>query len=235
MKKLLYGWCILLCLYQPVLFAQDDEDIFQRQITFAEANNKIDTALSMLEDMLHSADGGVPGNLIRQAQAMVIIPDMIKLGFVIGGKGGLGLVMVNYGNGRWSNPSFVSIAGGSVGWQIGAQSTDLLLIFRSRLAILHYLKDGKFTLGADLSVTAGPLGRGAQVATDGKTDVYAYTRSSGLFAGIALEGAAIDVDAVANQAFYRRPVTANQIFYGNVSTRASNVARLKQLLGSYTY
>lgn len=235
MKNILYWWCILLCLYQPTLFAQDDEEIYQRQTTYAEANNKIDTALSTLEDMLHSADGGVPGNLIRQAQALIIIPDMVKLGFIVGGKGGLGIALINYGNGRWSNPSFVTIAGGSIGWQIGAQSSDLLLIFRSRLAVLRYLKSGKFTLGGDLSITAGPIGRGAQVATDGKTDVYAYARSSGLFAGIALEGAAIDVDPAANYAFYRRVVTANQIFYGSISTRANNVARLKQLLANYAY
>ena len=121
----------------------------------------------------------------------MIVPRVIKAGLVVGGRFGRGVVLVRNGKGCWSNPAFVTLTGGSVGWQIGVQSTDLVLVFKNRKTadrLLHG-KD-KLTLGADAAVAAGPLGRQAEAGTDARlhAEIYSYSRSRGLFAGISLKG-----------------------------------------------
>jgi lipid-binding SYLF domain-containing protein len=145
----------------------------------------------------------IPASLLAEAHGVAIIPDVIKLGFVLGGQRGKGIVIIREKDGSWRAPLFVTITGGSVGWQVGAQSTDFVLVFKTQKSVEGLLR-GKFTLGADVAIAAGPVGRRAGAATDTelKAEIYSYSRSRGLFAGVSLEGSALQVDHEANAAFY---------------------------------
>jgi lipid-binding SYLF domain-containing protein len=148
---------------------------------------------------------GIPPALMQDAKGVAIIPRVIKAGFLIGGRFGRGVVMARQPNGDWSNPVFISLAGGGVGFQAGIQSTDVILVFKTREGVNRLLEGkDKVTLGADIGVAAGPVGRQAEASTDGqlKAEIYSYSRSRGLFAGVSLEGAGLLVDADANAAFY---------------------------------
>ena len=147
----------------------------------------------------------IPPALLCEAKAVAIFPDMIKAGFILGGRHGRGVLLVRDQVGGWSNPIFLTMTGGSVGWQAGAQSTDLVLIFRTVRSVDRFLKGkGKITLGADAAVAAGPLGREAAASTDLqlKAEIYTYSRSRGLFAGVSVAGDVVRVDCTGNERFY---------------------------------
>lgn len=166
-------------------------------------------AASDVLDVLQTVpERGVPPALLADAQGVAIIPNVIKAGFVVGGRGGHGVVLTREPDGTWSRPAFVALGGASVGLQAGVQSTDIVLVFKTRSSLDRVLRGkGKLTLGADVAVAAGPVGRQAEAATDGRlrAEIYSYSRSRGLFAGVSLEGAAIAYDHEANQAFARTP------------------------------
>jgi lipid-binding SYLF domain-containing protein len=195
---------------------------------------KVNDAIKVLEEIMEIPEQGIPPALLNDSHGIAIIPGVIKAGFIIGGRHGRGVVVLRDGE-VWSNPSFVSITGGSIGWQIGAESIDVILVFKSKRSIDNMIK-GKFTLGADASIAAGPVGRQAEAATDVtlKAEIYSYSRSRGLFAGISLEGAALSIDEEANADFYgRKEVHAGDIFEGRV--KAPPVAEsLKAALRKYT-
>jgi lipid-binding SYLF domain-containing protein len=147
----------------------------------------------------------IPQSLVQDSAGVAVIPHVIKAGFVVDGRFGRGVVLAREPGGRWSNPVFVALAGGGVGGQIGVESTDLVLVFKTKASLDRILRGkGKLTLGGDLSVAAGPVGREAAAATDGrlKAEIYTYSRSRGLFAGVSLEGAALTIDHRANETFY---------------------------------
>ncbi len=133
----------------------------------------------------------------------------------------------------WSDPAFITLTGGSLGFQAGVQSIDLVLIFKSR-ETLEKIGNGSFTLGGDISVTAGPVGRNSSASTDYKleAEVYSYSRSKGLFAGISLSGSALDVDSKANEAFYGEETDAATIFLDSTKKTPAVVAKLKTTLKS---
>jgi lipid-binding SYLF domain-containing protein len=151
----------------------------------------------------------IPESMLFDAQAVAIIPNVIKLGFVVGGQRGHGVVVIRQPDGAWRAPVFITITGGSIGWQVGAQATDFVLVFKTQRSVDGLMR-GKFTLGADAAVAAGPVGRRAGAATDVelKAEIYSYSRSRGLFAGVSLEGSALQVDDVANASYYGGPVVA---------------------------
>ena len=192
-------------------------------------------ALRVLDEIMQAPDRRLPGNLLKEAYAVAVIPDVLKAGFVIGGRHGQGLIAVKSADGTWSNPSFVSMGGGSVGFQAGVQSTDVVLVFRSQRGV-ESIVHGKFTLGADAAVAAGPVGRDAQASTDAqlKAEIYSYSRARGLFAGAALDGTAIRIDNDANQAVYGDGVTARRIFEGGVTQVPNAVVDFRDLLEEYT-
>lgn len=193
---------------------------------------KVEDAIDVVKAVKAMPEEGIPQALLNNAHAIAIIPGVIKVGFVIGGRYGTGIITVRNDKGEWSDPVFVKIAGGSFGWQIGAQSTDLILVFKSRTSVEGILK-GKFTLGADASVAAGPVGRSAAGATDLtlKSEIFSYSRSRGLFAGIALDGAAITIDDDANASFYGKPdLSAKEILSGKAGNRPQTVQELLGLL-----
>jgi lipid-binding SYLF domain-containing protein len=171
------------------------------------------TATKVLDELLQMPEQNIPTWLLERAYAVAVVPDVIKVGLGIGGRRGKGVLVVRKENGEWSNPIFVNLTGGSFGFQVGVQSTDVVLVFTSRHSI-EGIVGGKVTLGADASVAAGPVGRQSSAATDvGLTaQVYSYSRASGLFAGVALDGSALTIDHRSNEAFYRRPgVLASEI------------------------
>lgn len=171
------------------------------------------TATQVLTELQQIPDQNIPGWLLERAHAVAVIPAVIKVGLGIGGRRGKGVLVVRKDSGAWSNPVFVNLTGGSFGFQVGVQSTDVVLVFTSRQSI-EGIVGGKVTLGADASVAAGPVGRQSSAATDiGLTaQVYSYSRASGLFAGVALDGSALTIDHRSNEAFYGRPgVLASEI------------------------
>lgn len=148
----------------------------------------------------------IPEKLVAEAQGVAIIPRVIKIGFVAGGRRGHGVVLVRDPEGVWSLPRFVRLTGGSVGWQAGVSGTDVVLVFRTRASVDNLLK-GKFTIGVDAAAAAGPVGRNAAAATDAtlSAEILSYSRSRGLFLGASIDGSAIEMDAAANAAFYGSP------------------------------
>lgn len=229
---------LLLCLFSSGVFAQQDENFMEPEVTMEQASQKIRDVISVLTNFVTMAEQGVPASLLSQAQGIIVIPNMIKIGFAFGGKGGNGIAVVRNCDERtsrcqWSNPSFVNIAGASFGWQIGAQSSDVILIFDNK-DMLNKMTSGQFTLGADAAVAAGPIGRKAEAATDLQlsSSIYSYSHSKGLFAGVSLEGSALDIDHISNKTLYGQKVSPEQIFSGQVETQAWMVRKLKRILNA---
>jgi lipid-binding SYLF domain-containing protein len=168
-------------------------------------------------------DKRIPAELLERAEAIVVIPNMVKGAFGIGGRYGKGVVAKRLERGRWSAPAFVQIGGGSFGAQIGVSSTDLVLVFTDAKA-LDLLAGGKdLKLGVDASVVAGPIGRSAEAGVNAnlETAIYAYSRAKGLFAGVALDGAVLDINDRMNRKVYGASVTARQILNGSVSANST--------------
>lgn len=180
---------------------------------------KIEDAIEVMDAIMAIPEKSIPENLLREAHAIAIVPSVIKVSYGVGGKFGRGIVLVRNKTG-WSYPSFITIAGASLGFQIGAQSSDVILIFRTKKSV-DGLRRTKFTLGADATVAAGPVGRHGEASTDIglKAEIYSYSRSRGLFAGVSLEGAAIVTDDKSNADFYNEEkVSVYEIFEGRVGT-----------------
>lgn len=179
-------------------------------------------AVRVLGDIQQIPESSIPDKLFDEARAIVVVPDTLKIGLVVGGRRGHGLVSVKNPDGTWSNPSFVKLTGGSFGFQAGVQSSDIVLVFRGDRG-LDSIVNGKVTLGADASVAAGPVGRTAAAATDGqlKAEIWSWSRARGLFAGIALDGAALSIDDDANQAVYGEGSTPRMIFEGRANGQPS--------------
>jgi len=177
-------------------------------------------ATQVLDEIRASRDSAIPDRLLDRAYGIVVVPSVTKVAFIAGGRWGKGAMVVRDKDGRFTNPIFINLAGGSVGWQWGAQSTDIVLVFTTRAGV-EGITGGKLTLGADASVAAGPVGRSASAATDQNfaAEVYSYSRSRGLFAGIALDGTSLSVDRKANAAYYRKKgVLAAEIINGTVTS-----------------
>lgn len=200
-----------------------------------EEGQRAANAVRVLKEVMEAPDKAIPKDLLERAHAIAVIPDVIKAGLVVGGRHGKGLIAVKSANGTWSNPAFVSLTGGSVGFQAGVSSTDVILVFRTQRGV-DSIVHGKFTLGADASAAAGPVGRSAQAATDAqlKAEIYSYSRARGLFAGAALDGTALRIDNDANQAVYGSGVTARRIFDGGVANVPDAIVDFRDLLEEYT-
>ena len=145
----------------------------------------------------------IPETLLSTAEGLVIIPGVVRGAFVVGIQHGRGVVLARDAQGQWLPPQFVSITGGSVGWQAGLQSTDLVLVFQTRKSVENLLT-GKFTVGVDAAAAAGPIGRRASAATDlpMQAEILSYSRSRGLFAGVSIDGSNLAIDAAAAARYY---------------------------------
>ena len=196
---------------------------------------RAENAVRVLKEVMQAPDKAIPHDLLREAHAIAVIPDVIKAGFVVGGRHGEGLISIKTRDGTWSNPSFISLTGGSIGFQAGVSSTDVILVFRTQRGV-DSIVHGKFTLGADASAAAGPVGRSAQAATDAqlKAEIYSYSRARGLFAGASLDGTALTIDNKANQDVYGDGISARRIFDGGVSNVPNAVVNFRDSLEEYT-
>ena len=149
--------------------------------TAGEAENKrAENAVRVLKEIMMAPDKAIPKDLLENAHAIAVIPDVIKAGLVVGGRHGDGLISVKTRDGTWSNPSFIALTGGSIGFQAGVSSTDVVLVFRTQRGV-DSIVHGKFTLGADASAAAGPVGRSATASTDAQlhAEIYSYSRARG--------------------------------------------------------
>ena len=164
---------------------------------------------------------GIPRELLRDAHAIAIIPNVIKGSLVIGVRRGHGVLLVRDEQTRWGAPIFVTLTGGNIGWQVGVQSTDVILVFKSRRSI-DGIFNGKFTLGVDAAAAAGPIGRQAAAGTDSqlKAEIYSYSRSRGLFAGVSFDGSKIQIDPLANSEYYKPVANASA---NSPKTNTSNI------------
>src|SRR5208283_2838016 len=195
------------------------------------------TATEVLDDVQGMPDQRVPDALLAHAYGIAVIPDVTKIAFIFGGRHGNGVLVVRDKlDSPWSNPVFVSLTGGSWGFQIGAQSSDIILVFTTRTGI-EGLAGGKLTLGADASIAAGPVGRQGSAATDvSLAEIYSYARTRGLFGGIALDGSVLGIDRSANAALYQKNgVTASEIFSGQAPAPPETAQRFLNRLAQMTH
>lgn len=163
-------------------------------------------ASTVFDEMLAIPADGIPRSMLAGAEAVAIIPRVVKGGFIVGARFGRGVVIAKDAQGVWHTPMFLTITGGNIGWQAGVQATDLVLVYKSRRSV-DSLMAGKLTIGADASAAAGPVGREASASTDTslKAEIYTYSRSRGLFAGVAMDGSVLKIDHAATDLYYRPP------------------------------
>lgn len=198
-------------------------------------NARADNAARVLGEIMRIPESSVPTRMFSEAYAIAVVPEVVKAGLVIGGRRGKGLISVRSPDGTWSNPSFITLTGGSIGFQAGVQSADVILVFRSKKGVDNII-NGKFTLGADASVAAGPVGRSAQASTDEqlKAEIYSYSRARGLFAGVSVDGAVLSIDHKANQAAYGRNTTPRAVFEGRIQSAPDAVVDFRDRLEENT-
>ena len=202
-----------------------------------EQDQRARNAVRVLNEIQAIPEQGIPDKLLDEARAVVVIPDTIKAGLVIGGRRGYGLMSVKNPDGSWSSPAFIKLTGGSIGFQAGVQSSDVVLVFRNDRS-LDNIVNGKFTLGADAGVAAGPVGRNAAAATDGqlKAEIWSWSRARGLFAGVALDGAVLQIDDASNLDAYGSNTTARMIIEGRTTGQPSmDVVAFRDRLEEATY
>ena len=197
----------------------------------AEADIKVQEARISLMQFTNSPDNSTPRWLLARCKGVALFPGMIKAGFIVGGNYGTGVIMSRRPDGTWSGPAFFIMGGASIGFQIGAQSSDLFMVIMTKVGLDAVLRNqAKF--GVDASAVAGPVGRDAQAAIAGastQADLYSYSRSAGAFLGASVSGAGIEFDKASSAAYYGRPVTVADIFEGKVELPPSAKALVETL------
>jgi SH3 domain-containing YSC84-like protein 1 len=221
MKKLLL--LILMVGVCSLAFARDDES------KETKAAERTEAAADVLNEIQAAPDKGIPEDVLRSAECVAVVPSMIKGAFIVGGNHGRGLASCRTPKG-WSAPAFFVVTGGSVGWQIGGQAVDLVMLIMNKNGMKRLLSS-EFQLGADASVAAGPVGRQADAGTDWKmrAEVLTYSRARGLFAGVSLNGAVIKQDKDSTREFYGHMVSFPALLQGEVDPPAGSNAFLSSL------
>ena len=200
-----------------------------------EAVDRINEASEVFNEIMSTPDRSVPADLLANSHCVVIVPSLKKAGFIIGGKYGKGVILCRGRSGAgWTGPSTVRIEGGSVGLQIGGAEVDVVMLVRNQGALKKLLQS-RFTLGGDATVAAGPVGREASALTDAQmhAEILCYSRSQGIFAGLALTGSTLRQDADDNHKIYGKNVTPKQILLGSVPAPAS-AKKLIAMLNKYS-
>jgi len=154
---------------------------------------KLDESTELIRGFTDNGPDSIPTELLQRARGIAVIPKVFRGGFILGARRGRGVLSIRMDDGSWSNPAFVTLTGGSIGWQIGAESTDIVLVFANDNAIKN-IETGKFTLGGEATAVAGPLRKQASSAMTFRAEIYGYIRSRGLYAGAAFQGARLDID-----------------------------------------
>jgi lipid-binding SYLF domain-containing protein len=194
--------------------------------------NRTHKAAQVFQEIMNTPDHGIPHDLLKKAKCIAIVPGEVKFAFIFGANYGRGIVTCRTEHG-WSAPMFLAVDGGSVGYQIGGSSTDLIMLFMNDHA-LHSLLGDKFKLGGDASVAAGPVGRSADAGTDVRltAEILSYSRAKGVFAGVALDGAVVQADKSGDKAMYGDTVDRHEILSGAVAVPAS-ARRLLHVISEY--
>ena len=221
MKKTIASICALLSIWLTVptaAFAGSTREDLQA---------RIDAAKQVLDQIMAAQDSSIPMNILQQATCVGVVPGLIKGAFVFGAQYGQGVVTCRTGKG-WSAPVFIRMAGGSFGFQIGGQSTDLVLVAVNERGFQDLLKD-KFKIGGDAAASAGPVGRNTQAATDWKmsAELLTYSRSKGLFAGIDLDGTSVSQNKEDTEIYFGAPHPFESVLKGNVAVPAGAIPFVK--------
>jgi SH3 domain-containing YSC84-like protein 1 len=219
MKKRLLAVCLCALLSTPVFAASSRDDLQAR----------IDSAKTVLDQIMTAQDRTIPLDILHSATCVAVVPGLVKGAFVFGAQYGQGLVTCRTGHG-WSAPVFIRMAGGSFGFQIGGQSTDLILVAVNDRGFQDLLKN-KFKIGGDASAAAGPVGRAGQASTDWKmsAELLSYSRNKGLFAGIDLDGTSVSQNRDDTQIYFGGPQDFQNVLRGNVAVPPGAVAFVKDV------
>jgi lipid-binding SYLF domain-containing protein len=219
--------CLMLAVSTTVAHAQTQKNL-EDEIS---QSNK---AARVFGEIMDTPDKGIPKDLLEKAECVAVFPSVLKAGFIVGGRGGRGVASCRTPSG-WSAPAYFSLGGASIGLQIGAQSTDFVMLFMNKEGLNSLLSD-EFTLGGDASVAAGPVGRQAGAATDLKLNaqILSYSRSKGLFAGLELKGVVIKADKDDMRDVYGEGVTAKEVLKDNKVSAPIAVRAFPNALGRYS-
>jgi lipid-binding SYLF domain-containing protein len=196
----------------------------------AAMQDDVDQAVTIIERFRDIPEKSIPAAVLKDAKGLAILT-VLKAGFILSGRGGTGVVIART-KGGWSGPSAIGTGGAGFGFQIGAQVTELVIILNTEEAVRAFLRGGNISLGADLSVAAGPVGRSASASVTPVAAVYTYSRSQGLFAGVSLEGTVIATREDTNAEYYGKPVSASDILDGRAKA-PKGARRLQKTLSRY--
>lgn len=184
------------------------------------AEREFADAVELIRAFTGDGPDSIPPELLQRARGIAIVPNVFRGGFILGARRGRGVLTVRMGDGSWSNPAFITLTGGSIGWQIGAESTDVVLIFANDNAVKN-ISTGKFTLGGEAMAVAGPLRKQASSTMTFRAEVYGYVQSRGLFAGAAFQGARLNIDDEFGLKLYPRDSLARPLGPQSAETPAS--------------
>lgn len=204
------------------------------------ASNKparlIESSMDVIEEMTSTPDKGIPGYLLKDAQAIAIFPGITKAGLALGGQFGKGIIVQKLNNGEWSNPVFLDLYSGSIGWQVGFETTDLVLVFRTAQSVREMINKKQLTLGPDASVAAGPYGRQAGASTSPllKAQILSYSKAEGAFIGLSFNGTIVRIDRKAIDSFYKKHMSVEDLLSNQSSETQSSVLNLKDILNKHT-
>jgi len=206
MKKAISSICLCFLTAGTAFAASSKQDL----------QDRVDSAKTVMDQIMAANDRSIPLNILQQATCVAVVPGMLKGAFVFGGQYGQGVVTCRTGHG-WSGPVFIRMAGGSFGFQIGGQSTDLVLVAVNDKGLQDLLKS-KFKIGGDASAAAGPIGRSGQASTDWKmnAELLSYSRNKGLFAGIDLDGTSVSQNKEDTELYYGAPENFEAVLKGDV-------------------
>ena len=213
MKKTIASVCLSFMFATSAFAASSREDL----------KGRLEAAKTVMDQIMAASDKSIPLNILQQATCVAVVPSMLKGAFIFGGQYGQGVVTCRTGHG-WSAPVFIRMAGGSFGFQIGGQATDLVLVAVNDRGMQDLLKN-KFKIGGDASAAAGPVGRSGQASTDWKmnAELLSYSRNKGVFAGISLDGTSVSQNSEDTETFYGGPQHFETILKGNIAPPADSV------------
>ena len=197
---------------------------------------RVADSADVLDQFLRIPEQSIPPAILARAYAVAVVPGVVRIGFGLGARRGKGILVVRQDDGSWSNPAFITLTGGSLGFQAGVQRTDVVLVFKTRRGV-DDIASGKLTLGADASIAAGPVGRSVEGATDIRfqAEIVSYSRARGIFAGVSFAGAGVTMDRRANAAFYSSPaMTPEKIFASSPNIAPDIANRFVQVLTAQT-
>lgn len=212
---------VILCAVVPAVEAQSDQA------------DRVREAGVVLGEVMGASDKSIPASILQKAEAIAVFPSVVKGAFIVGAQRGRGIISVRNADGTWSNPAFLTLTGGSVGFQIGGQAVDIVLVVMNRRGVENLLMN-QFEVGGEASATAGPVGRDASASTDVqmRAQMLSYSRSRGLFAGISLKGAAIRQDEDGNNTFYGARFRTRDVVLDGKATQPQSAEAVGSWLGA---